>query len=69
MVSEYKKIIFLTNIVAPYRISFFNYLEAFRKSNFSDQFDFEVYFMRLSEKDRNWNVNLNSLKFKFFIGK
>lgn len=62
-----KKIIFLTNIVAPYRVFLFNQLEDARIKN--TFFDFEVYFMRISESDRNWDVKLEDLKFKNIIGK
>lgn len=61
-----KKIIFFTNIVAPYRVFLFNKLEEIRLKDSS--FDFEVYFMRITESDRNWNVKLYDLKFKYLIG-
>jgi len=61
-----KKIIFFTNIVAPYRVFLFNKLEEVRSKNTS--FDFEVYFMRHTEADRNWEVILDDLKFKHLIG-
>ncbi len=67
MTSEIKKIIFFTNIVAPYRVSFFNDLENYKHS-FKGQFDFEVFFMRLSEVDRHWNVDLSIINFKYTIG-
>lgn len=62
-----KKIIFLTNIVAPYRVSLFNNMENLRLSN-KYEFDFEVYFMRISEFGRNWKIDLKSLKFKYLLG-
>lgn len=62
-----KKIIFFTNIVPPYRVSFFNLMEQIRLKN-PNNYDFEVYFMRKSERGRNWNVDLDELKFKFTIG-
>ncbi|HEY8659593.1 MAG TPA: glycosyltransferase family 4 protein [Hanamia sp.] len=60
------KVIFFTNIAAPYRIALFNDLEIIRQGS---EFDFEVYFMRISEEDRNWDVNLKDLNFKYKIGK
>lgn len=60
------KVIFFTNIVAPYRIALFNDLEIIRQGS---KFDFEVYFMRVTEEDRNWDVNLGDLTFKYKIGK
>jgi len=60
-----KKVVFFTNIIAPYRVSLFNNLENLRKET---GFDFEVYFMRLTESNRNWEINLNDLKFKYEIG-
>ncbi len=67
MQSEVKKIIFFTNIVAPYRIFLFNKLEEVKAKESS--FEFEVYFMRMTEADRDWDVNLDDLKFKYSIGK
>ncbi len=63
--SKNKKIIFLTNIVAPYRVFLFNTLEEIRTSS---SFDFEVYFMRMTEADRNWDVKLSDLQFKYLVG-
>jgi glycosyltransferase involved in cell wall biosynthesis len=65
--SNTKKVIFFTNIVAPYRVSLFNKLEEIRKNH--PLFDFEVYFMRKTEADRNWEIKLDSLIFKYLIGK
>jgi glycosyltransferase involved in cell wall biosynthesis len=63
----FKKVIFFTNIVAPYRVSFFNFMEQIRSEN-PDNYDFEVYFMRKSEYGRDWNIKIDDLKFKFTIG-
>ena len=63
--SRNKKVVFLTNIVAPYRVFLFNKLEEIRASS---SFDFEVYFMRMTEADRNWDVKLSDLKFKYIVG-
>jgi glycosyltransferase involved in cell wall biosynthesis len=62
-----KKIIFFTNVVAPYRVSLFNLMEKIRLENHGF-YDFEVYFMRISEYGRNWNIEIDRLKFKFTIG-
>lgn len=67
MESKIKKVIFFTNIVAPYRVSFFNDLQQYTNL-INDQFDFEVFFMRLSESGRNWNIDLATLNFKYTIG-
>lgn len=60
-----KKVIFFTNIIAPYRVNLFNNLEELRKGT---RFDFEVYFMRRTESNRNWTINLDNLRFKYKIG-
>lgn len=61
-----KKVYFFTNIIPPYRVFFYNKLEEARKGS---NFDFEVFFMRETESNRNWTINLNDLKFKYKIGK
>jgi hypothetical protein len=55
-----KEYIFLTNIPTPYRNSFYNELA---KSNFK----FKVYYMRSTEGDRSWNINISEIKHKFYI--
>lgn len=55
-----KKYIFLQNIVAPYRIAMFNELE-------EQQFNFELLYMRMSENDRSWSIDLSTIKYKYFI--
>jgi glycosyltransferase involved in cell wall biosynthesis len=55
-----KEYIFLTNIPTPYRNSFYNELA---KSNFN----FKVYYMRSTEGDRSWNINISEIKHKFYI--
>jgi len=63
-----KRIIFLQNIIAPYRISLFNDLEnVIRKLNLSEQFSFEVYIMRVTEANRNWTVNEKDFHFNYYI--
>ena len=57
--------IFFTNIVAPYRVILFNELEELRKDT---DFDFEVFFMRKTESNRQWEINLSDLNFKYRIG-
>lgn len=56
------KYIFLQNIIAPYRVSLFNYLK-------KCGFDFEVLYMSLSESDRNWKINLDTLKYDYILDK
>ena len=60
-----EKVIFFTNIIAPYRVNLFNNLEELRKGT---RFDFEVYFMRRTESNRNWTINMEDLNFKYKIG-
>jgi glycosyltransferase involved in cell wall biosynthesis len=55
-----KKYIFLTNIPTPYRTSFYNELH-------ECGLDFEVFYMREIESDRNWSVERESLKHPHFI--
>lgn len=57
-----KKYIFLTNIPTPYRTSFYNEL-------YKCGLNFEVFYMRNIEDDRNWDIDLSSMKFPFFIDK
>lgn len=56
------KFIFLTNIPTPYRTSFYNELS---KHNL----DFEVYYMRHTEADRNWKISPEELKHEHIIDK
>jgi glycosyltransferase involved in cell wall biosynthesis len=60
-----KKVYFFTNIIPPYRVFFYNLLEQMRRDS---NFDFEVFFMRKTESNRDWNINLNDLTFKYQIG-
>lgn len=55
-----KKYIFFTNIPTPYRSSFYNELH-------NTNFNFEVYYQRKSENDRNWIIDLGELKHPFHI--
>lgn len=55
-----KKYIFFTNIPAPYRISFYNEL-------YKSGFNFEVYYMRATESDRNWKIDPGEIKHPFYI--
>lgn len=58
--SETKKYIFLTNIPAPYRVSFYNEL-------YNYGLNFEVYYMRHTEADRNWKIDQKEIKHPFYI--
>lgn len=51
---------FFTNIPTPYRISFYNEL-------FKYGFNFEVYYMRVTEADRSWKINQQEIKHPFYI--
>lgn len=58
------KLLYLTNIPAPYRIKRFNdMVEIFRNQNI----DFEVMFMAENEPGRDWNVNKDDMHFKYKI--
>jgi len=63
-----KRIIFLQNIIAPYRISLFNNLENIvRELSLSEKFCFTVYIMRITEAGRNWTVNEKDFHFNYYI--
>lgn len=55
-----KKYIFFTNIPTPYRNSFYNEL-------YKNGFNFEVYYMRSIEADRNWRIDQGEIKHPFYI--
>lgn len=58
------KLIYLTNIPAPYRIKRFNAM----LSIFNEEgIDFEVWFMAENEKGRIWEIDYSSIKFKYRI--
>lgn len=57
-----KSYIFITNIPAPYRISFYN--ELYKKG-----FNFEVYYMRYTEDDRSWKIEPCQIKHPYYIDK
>jgi glycosyltransferase involved in cell wall biosynthesis len=62
-----KKIIFLQNIPAPYRIDMFNKLETIIKEQNNNRIFLSIYFMRLTEKGKYWNIDLKNLKFDYYI--
>ncbi len=62
------KTIFFQNLIAPYRVALFNDLEQIRKTLDAD-YDFEVYFMRQTEEGRHWNIDFQTLKFKYKLGR
>ena len=55
-----KTYIFIQNIIAPYRVSFFNDL-------FTKGFNFKVFYMRESEIGRSWRIDLKKLNYPHFI--
>src|SRR6185437_11468119 len=55
-----KKYILLNNIFTPYRTSFFNSL-------YKNGFNFEVYYMRETEADRNWKINFEDIKHPYYV--
>ena len=56
-----KKIIFISNIIAPYRVPFFNELSKCKNIALN------VLYVALSEKNRTWNVNKEELKYTYNI--
>jgi glycosyltransferase involved in cell wall biosynthesis len=57
-----KKILFVKNIIPPYRIALFNDLNEIGQNY---PIDFEVFVMSESEDGRFWKLNLNDIKFDF----
>jgi glycosyltransferase involved in cell wall biosynthesis len=55
-----KKYIFITNIPAPYRITFYNKLQ-------EGGLEFEVLYMREREADRQWLVDKNAMRHSYYI--
>jgi len=55
-----KKYIFLTNIPAPYRVAMYNELHR-------QGLDFEVYYMRRTERDRSWRIDESKMRHPFYI--
>jgi len=56
-----KKILLITNIIAPYRITMFNEINKQIKD------DFCVWFMRETEPNRQWKINYKNIKFPYTI--
>ena len=61
-----KKVLFITNIPSPYRVDMYNSMQKLAQKN---NFDFEVLFLRIIEDDRNWQVDTDKFKFKYYIDK
>jgi glycosyltransferase involved in cell wall biosynthesis len=62
-----KRIIFLQNIPAPYRIDMFNKLETIIKEQKNNRLFFSVYFMSLTEQGRFWNIDEKNIEFDCYI--
>ena len=58
-----KKILFVKNIIPPYRISLFNDLHRLAKDH---PLNFQVFVMSESEKDRFWKLDKNKINFNFY---
>lgn len=52
------KVAFLTNIIAPYRVSFFNHLEDYNK------IDLKIFYCAEQEKNRSWKTYFDEIKYK-----
>lgn len=52
--------LFIQNIISPYRNRFFNVLK-------KTELDFSVYYMALSEPDRNWDVSNYKMVYDYWI--
>jgi len=57
MKDKIKKVLLITHSIAPYRIPLFNYI------NQMGDFDFKVVTLAEREKNRNWRINHNEIKF------
>lgn len=56
-----KKILLLTNIISPYRIPLFNYISR------NGDFDFKVVALAENEKNREWKIKKNKIRFNYTI--
>lgn len=56
-----RKILFITNIIPPYRITMYNELNKQIKDNFC------VWFMRETEPDRQWKINYKRINFPYKV--
>lgn len=56
-----KKVILITNIPSPYRIPVWNYVSR------QKDFDFKIFFMKETEYNREWQIPLEEIKFKYEI--
>lgn len=61
-------LIFFTNIPAPYRIDLFNDLQSY-VGDHDVSFKFEVYFMRITERNRLWDIGKKHINFNCIIGR
>lgn len=52
--------LFIQNIISPYRNRFFNVLK-------TTELDFAVYYMALSEPDRNWDVSNYTMVYDYWV--
>jgi len=54
-----KKILFISNIISPYRIQFFNALK--------DICNLKVLYVAENEKNRSWDTNMNEINYDFDV--
>jgi len=59
-----RKVLLLTNIISPYRISLFNKLNDKFEGN---RVNFEVWFLAIKDKNRKWNVDRGEIKFHYRV--
>jgi glycosyltransferase involved in cell wall biosynthesis len=57
MKDKIKKVLLITHAIAPYRIPLFNYIHQM------GDFDFKVITLAERERNRNWRINQNEIKF------
>jgi glycosyltransferase involved in cell wall biosynthesis len=64
MKQDIKKVIFINNTIAPYRIPLFNKIN---KIMSSENIDTKVLFLSEKESVREWSIDYDSMKFKYEV--
>lgn len=55
------KVVLITNIISPYRIPVWNYI------NQKKEFEFKIFFMKETEYNREWQIPLGEINFKYEV--